>query len=93
VYRTFAKDKLALAKKRLKIANRVRCSPKFNWNTKSKEGLIQLKATISFISQDDLLNVEHAFNWTDVVLTRSYEVVMRIDRLIDESEEYFIDDI
>jgi len=81
-------EKLNLTKKRLKIANKVRCSPKFNWNGKSNEGLVQLKATINFIAADSLLNVSHNFGWNDVVPKRADATVIKINKLIDEDEDY-----
>jgi hypothetical protein len=81
-------EKIALTKSRLKVANQVRCSPKFNWNSKSKEGLVQLKATVNFISENYLLNISHNFDWNDVVSKRDYEVVERINRKIDSYKDY-----
>ena len=81
-------DKIALTKKRLKIANQVRCSPKFNWNSKSKEGLIQLKATINFISENALLDILHNFAWNDTVAKRGNDVVERINNKIDSYKYY-----
>jgi hypothetical protein len=81
-------EKITLTKSRLKIANQVRCSPKFNWNSKSKEGLIQLKATINFISENSLLEISHNFAWNDAVAKRGNEIVESINRKIDSYKDY-----
>jgi hypothetical protein len=81
-------EKIILTKSRLKIANQVRCSPKFNWNSKSKEGLVQLRATINFIAENYLLDISHNFGWTDVVAKRGEEVVLSINQKIDSYNDY-----
>jgi hypothetical protein len=81
-------EKIILTKKRLKIANQVRSSPKFSWNSKSKEGLIQLRATINFISANNLLGISHNFSWTDATHQRGHEIVTNIDRKIDSYNDY-----
>lgn len=83
-------DKLSFTKQRLKIANYVRCSPKFNWNSRSKEGLVQLRATINFISENSLLEIIHKFDWSDVAGSRSDETVQKINGYIDEDYNYKI---
>lgn len=84
---TFA-EKRTLTKQRLKLANKVRCSPKFAWNSKSKEGLVQVKATINFIAENNLLDVFHTFAWENVVAKRDEKVVENVNRLIDNDQEY-----
>lgn len=81
-------EKITLTRERLKIANHVRCSPKFNWNTKSKEGLVQLRATINFISESRLLDISHNFVWKDVMPIRSEKKVASINREIDSHNDY-----
>jgi hypothetical protein len=83
-------ERIEYTKLRLKIANRVRCSPKFYWNSKSKEGQVQLNATINFISQNNLLDVYHEFAWKGLVEKRTEKIVDDIDILIDVSEKYFV---
>lgn len=57
--------KVSFVKERLKLAANVRYSPKFNWNVSSKQGIIQMKATIDFLtSQDkDVFAIWHNFRW------------------------------
>lgn len=84
---TFA-EKRTLTKQRLKLANKVRCSPKFAWNSKSKEGLVQVKATINFIAENNLLDVFHTFAWENAVGKRDEKIVENVNRLIDNDQEY-----
>jgi len=81
-------DKINLTKQRLKIANLIRCSPKFNWNSKSKEGLMQVRASINFISENNLLDIKHNFDWSDIVPKRDEVVVENVNRLIDSYQDY-----
>jgi hypothetical protein len=83
-------EKITLTKSRLKIANQVRCAPKFNWNSKSKEGLIQLKATINFISENSLLEISHNFAWKDTAAKRGNNIVESINRKIDSDKDYLV---
>lgn len=79
------KAKIELVKQRLKFANKLRSHPKFSWNSKSPQGLLHLRASISFISESEekILNFEHEFDWTDVIETRSIETNEKIQNLID----------
>lgn len=81
-------EQISLTKERLKIANHVRCSPKYRWNSKSSEGLIQVRATISFISENRLLNILHNFDWNNVVSKRDDDIVLNISRKIDSYYDY-----
>jgi hypothetical protein len=81
-------DKRNLTKQRLKLANKVRISTKYNWNSKSKEGLVQLKATINFIAENYLLDVFHNFAWENVTEKRDEKFVESINKLIDKDEHY-----
>lgn len=81
-------EKINLTKSRLKIANQVRCSPKFNWNSKSKEGIIQLKATINFISENYLLDILHNFEWKDLAAKRGKETLLGVNKAIDSYTDY-----
>ena len=81
-------ERIAHTKTRLKIANQVRCSPKFNWNSKSKEGLVQIKATINFISENGILDILHNFSWNDVMPKKEDIIADTISRKIDSYEDY-----
>jgi hypothetical protein len=81
-------EKLHLTKQRLKIANQIRCSPVFNWNTRSPSGLGQLKASISFISENYLLGISHNFGWDDVIPKRGFDVVENINSTIENDGDY-----
>jgi hypothetical protein len=81
-------EKRSLTKKRLKLANIVRCSPKFSWNSKSKEGLVQVKATINFIAENGLLDVFHTFAWESTLSKRDENFVENLNRIIDENQQY-----
>jgi len=81
-------EKIELTRQRLKIANIIRCSPKYNWNSKSKEGLIQVRASISFISENKLLDILHNFEWKDVVGKRDNATVDRVCNKIDSYQDY-----
>ena len=83
-------DKLNFTKQRLKIANFVRCSPKFGWNDSSNQGLIQVIATINFIAENMLLDVYHDFDWSNITGKRSNDTVLTVNRMIDEDEAYKI---
>lgn len=83
-------DKVRFTKERLRIANFVRCSPKFNWNSRSKEGNVQLNATINFISRNALLNVVHNFDWSGGIGIRSNGTVEAINKSIENDEGYSI---
>ncbi|MDR2583999.1 MAG: hypothetical protein LBC75_11010 [Fibromonadaceae bacterium] len=81
-------DKIKLTKQRLKIANIIRCSPKFRWNSKSKEGLVQVKASISFISDSGILDIKHNFGWSDLVAKRDEKTLVEISNEIDTYLDY-----
>jgi len=76
-------QKINLTKQRLKIANQVMCSPKFRWNSRSSHGLVQLKATINFISENNLFGVHHNFEWKTTDHKRSINDVEVVNQLID----------
>jgi hypothetical protein len=83
-------ERIEYTKNRLYLASQIRYSPKFSWNSKSKPGLIQLKATISFLSESNLLNVSHNFDWTDIGGKRTYKNIENQNRIILEDEDYKI---
>lgn len=76
--------KVMLTKKRLKLSIRLQALPKFSWNTKSPEGLVQLKATISFMSENNRLGVKHNFDWVDIGSRRSEANIKKIEDLIEK---------
>lgn len=80
--------KVELTKQRLLIANLVRSSPKFLWNSKSTLGLAQLKATVKFIAANDLLNIRHDFDWQEIA-RREWSVVKRVEDLIIDAQDYY----
>jgi len=82
------KEKINLTKERLKVANVIRCSPKFSWNSKSKEGLTQIRASISFIAANEILDVLHNFEWTHEVSKRNEETVISVSKKIDNYPDY-----
>lgn len=70
------KEKKNMTYKRLMLATKVRVHPKFGWNSKS-QGLIHIRASINFLSSsnDEPFNIEHNFNWSDIIGVRSIESV------------------
>ncbi|PKL22004.1 MAG: hypothetical protein CVV48_04605 [Spirochaetae bacterium HGW-Spirochaetae-4] len=81
-------DKVEFTKNRLKLANRVRLSPKFLWNTKSIQGRIQLKATVSFMAENKLLGIRHDYAWTGLGIKRSKEIVDNLERQITNDNNF-----
>lgn len=80
------KNKAKLTQQRLKLANKIRLAPKFSWNAKSPQGLVHLRASINFMSEskDNVLKIQHEFDWTDVCKTRSDERVNKVEKMINE---------
>lgn len=77
-------ERVRLTKERLKIANNIRCSPKFSWNSKSEEGLVHIRASIQFISSNKLLGISHDFEWETEMAKRDNATVNRVCKVIDE---------
>lgn len=75
-------------KNRLILANRLRCSTKFNWNAKSNEGRRQLIPSIRFLSENYLGGVLHNFGWEDVIDNRSKETELNIAKKINDYPDY-----
>lgn len=75
-------EKIEFTKNRLKLANQVRLSPRFSWNTKSTQGRIHLRATVSFIAENRLLGICHDYAWTGLGERRSMKIVNNIERMI-----------
>ena len=65
--------KLKYTVDRLMLAVSLRLNPKFYWNASSSQGLVQLRASISFLSEseDKIFKISHNFDWTDVIDKRS----------------------
>lgn len=76
--------KILLTRSRLKLSIRLQALPKFSWNTKSAEGLVHLKATIHFMSENNRLGVEHNFDWVDIGSRRSEANIKKIEDLINK---------
>lgn len=85
-------ERIEYTKQRLLLANMVRLSPWFNWNTKNDPGKIQLIATTRFIAENNLLDVFHDFEWTDIGTQRSNEIVQNIENIIQNSNDFKIVD-
>jgi len=81
-------EKVKLTKQRLCLGNLVRCSPKFNWNSKSSEGLQQLIPSINFLTENNLLEILHNFGWENVIDHRDDETVVRINSKINEYNDF-----
>lgn len=82
-------ERKTLTKLRLKIANKLIFSPKFGWNSKSKEGIVHLKATINFMVENGLLDIYHDFDWEDLVSKREEGILEKANRMIDYDLEYY----
>lgn len=93
-------EKVSFVQKRLELAAHVRFSPKYNWNVSSKQGIIQVKATIDLLTAQDfsIFNIWHNFRWkADEIETiekledreeRSYSKLERVKEKILEKEHY-----
>ena len=80
--------RLSLTKQRLNLATKIRLSPKFYWNSKSPQGLVQLRATLSFMTENKLLDINHNFDWTEPSEKRSNEIVKNVECLITTDKDY-----
>lgn len=81
-------ERIKLTKERLKIANIIRYSPKFNWNSKSKEGLIQIRSSIRFVAANEILDILHNFEWISEGSNRTEGNVNNTNELIDSYLDY-----
>lgn len=82
------KTKVNFTKNRLRLANRLRCSTKFNWNSISNEGKTQLISSIRFLSENYVMGVLHNFGWDDVIDKRNEQSVEKINKKINEYPDY-----
>ncbi|CAM4071803.1 hypothetical protein [Gillisia limnaea] len=80
--------RVKFTKNRLILANRLRCSPKFNWNSRSILGRAQLIASINFLSQNYTMGVLHNFGWVDVIDKRDEKVVEKMNKKLNEYPDY-----
>ncbi len=81
-------DKVEHTKVRLKLANKLRCSPKFNWNSKSTAGKAQLIPSIRFLSENYIGGVLHNFGWNNVINKRSTQTENNKATIIDNYPDY-----
>lgn len=81
-------EKIAFTKQRLILGNIIRCSPKFNWNSKNSEGLQQLRASINFLTENKLLDILHNFDHQDVISNRDEAYVTRQNDRINNYRDY-----
>lgn len=79
-------EKAVFTNHRIKLANKIKLDPKFSWNARNSQGIVQLKSSINFLSEtdDSIFNVSHNFNWVNVYDNRSVSSLKRVERLIDE---------
>lgn len=81
-------DKVAFTKNRLKLANKFRAATKFSWNSRSQEGLVQLIASINFLSENKIMNVLHNFAWENVIELRDDSTVVKIEKIFMNYTDY-----
>ncbi|MBK5262981.1 MAG: hypothetical protein JJE17_10520 [Peptostreptococcaceae bacterium] len=81
-------DKVKFIKNRLRLANQVRLSTRFLWNTRSKQGCVQLKATVTFMAENNLFEISHNFEWNDFGQNRSSKIVSNIEKQIDKDNTF-----
>lgn len=88
------KECVELTKKRLALANNLRMHPRMGWNSRGKEGLIQLCAGEYAISRNGLLHVLHLFETKDVQTDdmRSIANVERQNNIVMNAEYFSTDD-
>lgn len=79
---------------RLSLATELRFGPKYSWNDRSKEGSVQIKASIDFLTEWDekFLQIAHEFRWSaeDIYseTKRSYEKCLRVKEIIRNLDNY-----
>ena len=78
-----------LTKSRLTIANAIMYHPRMGWNTRSKEGIVHLKAGAKSISKNGLLHVLHLFEREEVLDdNRTVRILKRANERV-KAERYF----
>ena len=82
------KECVELTKKRLTLANILKLHPRMGWNSRGKEGLVQLCAGELAISKNGLLHVLHLFESKEVLTDdmRSIGNVKRRNALVMNAE-------
>lgn len=90
------KECVDLTKGRLTVANAIMYHPRMGWNTRSKEGMVHLKAGAKAISKNGLFHVLHLFERDQVldnsrtmaILKRANERVMADQYFRTDEEEW-----
>lgn len=81
--------KVEHTKVRLKLANKLRLWDKFSWNAKSSEGKMQLRSSVSFLSENYQMDILHNFDWEDVVEKRvDFQGLSRMENIIQNYSDY-----
>lgn len=87
-------QKVHFTKERLKLAAELRFGEKFSWNASSKEGFVQIRASIDFLSKydTDFLKIWHDFAWSANFMenkkNRSLNTCDYVKNEIERSENY-----
>jgi hypothetical protein len=83
-------ERITLTKNRLKLANKVRYSPRYNWNSSNSHGKVQLKATVNFLAENNLLGIHHNFEWQNIGEKRDKKIVDSINNKIDSYSQFYL---
>ncbi|MDD2384578.1 MAG: hypothetical protein PHN18_10350 [Sulfurospirillaceae bacterium] len=87
-------QKVHFTKERLKLVAELRFGEKFLWNVSSKEGFVQIRASIDFLSDYDanFLEIWHDFNWSSSFIesknNRTLQMCNRVKKEIEISKNY-----
>lgn len=79
---------------RLSLAAELRFGPKYSWNDSSREGFVQIKASIDFLTEWDekILQIAHEFRWSAEYIhnetSRSYEKCLKVKEVIGNLNNY-----
>lgn len=73
------KYKISSTIERLSLSIHIACNPRFSWNEKSEEGKIHLNASVSFLSENKLLNVNHDWVQNNSQQKKSYEILKKCE--------------
>ncbi len=87
-------ERIELTQKRLTIANVLKYHPRMGWNSRSKDGKIQLQAGELSISKNELLGVLHFFETQEVLDNdlRSIVNVQRADQRVKNDSYFSLDE-
>ncbi len=82
------KQRLEFTKERIKLATRVRYSPKFNWNVASSQGVVHIKASLDFLTihDEEILKVEHDFRWSAEFISEIYSTTPKEKQIRNDSK-------